>query len=428
MKLYRPNNFDCPVTEQNWFHMVTEHTIHPNNFKVTSHISTTLFSQIPSALSIILHFSTSCYRKGAERVTFFLHPSAKIVTLPLGPGGQKQNLGVLLQVCGGRSCQDPFKCTTTLTQASPSFRYLLRSWGSARQKLPFVLVSGPARMFSSDLFSFLSFSLLSPRMASHGTTVGKMEQLLLHSHCSPPAALSWSGRVQSPGCPSHLLVIFCWGRGWVPPWVPAADQFKLPLLMELLPLLMELLPRPGERPCRVMWSKWISSIWLVLKSKVLFALSLFLIGCLGEEGLLKSHSFSGNFYNHRVSDAARVFFPLFSLHHMVRRRGFSTSLSLSPRPWGFLWRPTLLGTGFSAISFSLFLGSPWDSAPLYLVMITVFLPVANSFFNKLFFFTYMFLLSSLLIGERGTVKTKKGSYSCWSVCPRNCLKPRHTEL
>lgn len=53
MKLYRPNNFKCPVTQQNWFHMVTEHTIHPNNFKVTSHIPTTLFSKIPSALSVI---------------------------------------------------------------------------------------------------------------------------------------------------------------------------------------------------------------------------------------------------------------------------------------------------------------------------------------------------------------------------------------
>lgn len=121
-KLYRPNNFDCSVTQQNWFHMVTEHTIHPNNFKVTSHISTTVFSQIPSALSVILNFSTSCYRKGAEMVTFFLHPPAKIVTLPLRPEGQKQNLRVLLQVCGGRRCQDPFKSRTTLTQASLSFR------------------------------------------------------------------------------------------------------------------------------------------------------------------------------------------------------------------------------------------------------------------------------------------------------------------
>lgn len=93
-----------------------------------------------------------------------------------------------------------------------------------------------------------------------------------------------------------------------------------------------------------------------------------------------------DFYNHRVSDAVGVFLPLFSLHHMVRRRGFFTSLSLSPGPRGLLWRPTFLGMSFSAILFSLFLGSPCDSAPLYLVMITVILPVANSFFNKLLFF------------------------------------------
>lgn len=77
MKLYRPNNFKCPVMQQNQFHMVTEHTIHLYNFKVTSHISTTSFSQIPSALSAILNFSTSCYRKDAETVTLFLRVSAQ---------------------------------------------------------------------------------------------------------------------------------------------------------------------------------------------------------------------------------------------------------------------------------------------------------------------------------------------------------------
>lgn len=50
--------------------MVTEHTILPNNFKVTSPISTTLFSPIPSALSVIYNFSTSCYINGTEMVTF----------------------------------------------------------------------------------------------------------------------------------------------------------------------------------------------------------------------------------------------------------------------------------------------------------------------------------------------------------------------
>lgn len=100
------------------------------------------------------------------------------------------------------------------------------------------------------------------------------------------------------------------------------------------------------------------------------------------------------------------FFPLFSVHHMVRRRGLSTSLSLSPGRHGPLWRPTFWGRGFSAILFALFLDSPWDSAPLYLVMITDVLPVAVSFSSKLLFFHFMFLLSSWLIGEGEQLKLK----------------------
>lgn len=83
MKLYRPSNFKCPVMQQNWLHMVTEHTIHLYNFKVTGHFSTALFSQIPSALSVILTLSTSCYRKDIEMVTLFLHSSAQNCYFPI---------------------------------------------------------------------------------------------------------------------------------------------------------------------------------------------------------------------------------------------------------------------------------------------------------------------------------------------------------
>lgn len=72
MKLYRPNNFKCSVMQQNWFPMVTEHTIHPNKFKVTNHISTPCS---PKSHQLSVSF-LSCYRKDAEIIMFFLRPSA----------------------------------------------------------------------------------------------------------------------------------------------------------------------------------------------------------------------------------------------------------------------------------------------------------------------------------------------------------------
>lgn len=80
----RPNNFKCPVTQQNWFYMVTEHTIYPNNFKVTSDIPTTLFSKILSALSVV---SVLLQKKMLKLALSFHAHLPEIVTLSLRPGG-----------------------------------------------------------------------------------------------------------------------------------------------------------------------------------------------------------------------------------------------------------------------------------------------------------------------------------------------------
>lgn len=45
-----------------------------------------------------------------------------------------------------------------------------------------------------------------------------------------------------------------------------------------------------------------------------------------------------------------------------------------------------------------------------------------------YFLTYMFLFSSLLTGKRGAVKTKRGSNSFWSVCPRNYQTSTYTAM
>lgn len=207
-------------------------------------------------------------------LSFYAH-LPKIFTLPFRPGGRKQNQRVLPQARGGRRCQDPFESRTTLPQASLSFPLVTEKLRQHKEKLPFVLVSGPGRTFPSDLFSFLPFSLLSPGMGRRGTAMGRTEQPLLRTVTPAPSSTQLKQEGTEPRLPQP--VIFCWGGSQVPPSVPATDQCQVPLLMELPPL-------PGQRPCRVVW---ISSIWLVLDSRFLFVLSLFLVGCcLGEEGLL----------------------------------------------------------------------------------------------------------------------------------------------
>lgn len=124
-----------------------------------------------------------------------------------------------------------------------------------------------------------------------------------------------------------------------------------------------------------------------------------------------------------------------SYHHRWQRHQPISLFSqkLPPQVWSYpgwrwipasaLYTPTFLffssrgkvepSGGFSAIWFSLFPRSPWDLAPFYLVLIPVVLVVAALLFKQNWnncFFTYVFLHSSLLMGEREGVKNNSLSW------------------
>lgn len=247
----------------------------------------------------------------------------------------------------------------------------MRSWGSARQKLPFILVSGPGKTFSSDLFSFL-FRCCHPGWPAIAPQWEKRNSPCSYSHSSPPTALSCGREGVEPRLPLASACHFLLSRRPSPPassshWpVPAAtvDGATAAAWRETLSSDGDV--GQMDQQHLTAFRVQVSFSFVLVPRWLLF----------GEDFIITEFQMLWWVFS---------LFP-FVLQHMVRRRGFSTSLSLSPEPRGLLWRPTFLGRGFSAILSSLFPSSPWDSTPLYLVMITVILPVAVSFFSKLLFF------------------------------------------
>lgn len=128
------------------------------------------------------------------------------------------------------------------------------------------------------------------------------------------------------------------------------------------------------------WSKHLGSVGLVLKSRFLYVLSLFPVGCcLGEEELLQSQSFS----------CCEGFFPLFSLS--TTWLGEGTSLPACLPPLASSMAATIFGEGLLCHLVFFVQGSPQDCTPLYLVITTVILHVAISFFSKLLLFHFYLL-------------------------------------
>lgn len=327
MKLYKPNNFKCPVTQQNWFPMVTEHTIHPNNFKVASHIPTTLFSQIPSALSVVWNFSTPCYRKD-----FFSTPICPRLLLSLSDlWVRSRTWGSCPSFVEAGGARIPLQVGQHPHRPLFHSRQLLRSWGSTRQKLPFVLVSGPGRTFSSCLFSFLSFTLLPPRMAGGGTTMGKMEQPLLHAVTPAPqqhsAEAEGHGAQAAPGIclsssaeeeakslhqfqPLSSSSCHCW-------WSCCCCQERDPVGW-----------RGANRSAAFDWF-WSPSFFLFCPCSPLAVAWM-----------------KRDFYNHRVSDAVVVFFPFVLCPSHGQEKGLVHQLVFVPWTTWSSMEANFLGEGF----------------------------------------------------------------------------------
>lgn len=238
-------------------------------------------------------------------------------------------------------------------------------------------------------------------MASHGTTTGKKEQPLLHTVTPAPqqhSAAVGGHRVQA--APDICL--------------PSSAEEEAKSLQEFQPLTSSSChcwcscqERDPVEWCGANGSAAFDWFWS--PAFFLFCPCSSLVVAWGKM----------DFYNHSFRCCGGFFFLLFSPHHMVGRRGFSTSLSLSPDISGeeFLCHLVFF-VPKQSMEFSTFVSSDYYCYPACCCLI----------FSELMFFSLLcscFHLS-LLVKEK-QLKLKE-AVTHFGVSAPETIKPRRIQL